>query len=156
MLLFTGAHVRSAPAIRTFWYFTVLSIFVDFLWLFVYSPLRPIAWTTMLSVSRKDQVRAVAIPLNSVGLPRFLCIPCQPAVVVCAQLSLMLTVLNTAYKGMVVWTAIQLHMLFAKRDALIEGMEIDAGVSTPLQEITVTTSSGEAQDARSLAAQASR
>lgn len=68
----------------------------------------------------------------------------------------MLTVLNTAYKGMVVWTAIQLQMLFAKRDALIEGMEIDAGVSTPLQEITVTTSSGEAQDARSLAAQASR
>ena len=41
-----------------------------------------------------------------------------------------------------------------ERDALIEGMEIDAGVSTPLQEITVTTSSGEAQDARSLAAQA--
>lgn len=35
----------------------LISIAVDLLWLFVYSPLRPIAWDTILSLSRKDQVR---------------------------------------------------------------------------------------------------
>jgi hypothetical protein len=34
----------------------LISIAVDLLWLFVYSPLRPIAWDTILSLSRKDQV----------------------------------------------------------------------------------------------------
>ena len=53
----TGAHVRSAGAIRTFSFFTVLSIFVDLLWLFVYSPLRPITWDMMIALARKDQVR---------------------------------------------------------------------------------------------------
>ena len=50
----TGAHVRSSGAIRTFWFFTLISIFVDLLWLFVYSPLRPIAWDTVLALARKD------------------------------------------------------------------------------------------------------
>ena len=49
--------MRSSGAIRTFWFFTMVSIAVDLLWLFVYSPLRPIAWDTMLALSRKDQVR---------------------------------------------------------------------------------------------------
>ena len=48
--------MRSAGAIRTFWFFMLVSICVDLLWLFVYSPLRPIAWDTILSLSRKDQV----------------------------------------------------------------------------------------------------
>ena len=50
--------MRSSGAIRTFWFFTLISIFVDLLWLFVYSPLRPIAWDTVLALSRKDMVRA--------------------------------------------------------------------------------------------------
>ena len=47
----------------------LVSIFVDLLWLFVYSPLRPIAWDTILSLSRKDQVRA-ANPLPYLMLLR--------------------------------------------------------------------------------------
>ena len=144
-----GAHVRSAGAIRTFWFFTLLSIFVDLLWLFVYSPLRPIAFDTILALSRKDQVRAHARALLAESAVMCVCsstdVPPPPA---CdSQLSLMLSVLNTAYKVLVVWTAVSLTNCFTQRDALIEQMEIDAGVKG------ATTSSGAALDARSLAAQ---
>ena len=98
----------------------LISIFVDLLWLFVYSPLRPIAWDTMLSLSRKD------------------------------QLSLLLSLLNTAYKVLVVWTGVSLQICFTRREAIIEQMELDAGVNK------ATTSSGEPLDARSLAAQVAR
>jgi hypothetical protein len=64
-LRFAGAHVRSAGAIRTFWFFMLISIAVDLLWLFVYSPLRPIAWDTILSLSRKDQVRPRSLAARS-------------------------------------------------------------------------------------------
>lgn len=53
-----GAHTRSKGAIRSFVFFILMSIVVDLLWLFVYSPLRPIAFGTLLSLSRKDQARA--------------------------------------------------------------------------------------------------
>ena len=54
---FYGAHVRSAGAIRSFWFFMLVSIGVDLIWLFVYSPMRPIVFDTLISLSRKDQVR---------------------------------------------------------------------------------------------------
>ena len=59
---FYGAHVRSAGAIRTFWFFMLVSVGVDLLWLFIYSPMRPIAFDTMMSLSRKDQVRTKPTP----------------------------------------------------------------------------------------------
>jgi hypothetical protein len=43
----------------------LISIAVDLLWLFVYSPLRPIAWDTILSLSRKDQVRPRSLAARS-------------------------------------------------------------------------------------------
>jgi hypothetical protein len=43
----------------------LISIAVDLLWLFVYSPLRPIAWDTILSLSRKDQVRPRSLVARS-------------------------------------------------------------------------------------------
>ena len=96
----------------------LISIGVDLLWLFVYSPLRPIAFDTLLALSRKD------------------------------QLSVMLSLLNAAYKVFVVWTAVQLHLAFEKREALIAQMELDVGVLP-----NRTTSRGEPLDSRSLAAQ---
>ena len=69
-----------------------------------------------------------------------------------AQLSLLLSVLNTAYKVLVVYTAVGLQVTFTQRDKLIEQMELDAGVGKP----GATTSSGEPLDPRSLAAQAGR
>ena len=68
-----------------------------------------------------------------------------------AQLALLLSLLNTAYKVLVVWTGVSLQMAFSKREALIERMELDAGVT-----VKVTSSSGEPLDARSLAAQVAR
>lgn len=53
---FYGAHVRSYGAIRSFWFFTSVTIIVDVLWLLAYSPLRPIEWDTLQQLSRKDQV----------------------------------------------------------------------------------------------------
>ena len=103
----------------------LISIGVDLLWLFVYSPLRPIAFDTLLALSRKD------------------------------QLSVMLSLLNAAYKVFVVWTAVQLHLAFEKREALIAQMELDVGV-VPQGRGNATTSSGEPLDARSLAAQQGR
>lgn len=129
MLCFSGAHVRSHGAIRSFWFFTLITILVDLLWLLVYSPLRPIAWDTLLSLSRKD------------------------------QLSVMISVLNTCYKGVVVWTAIALQGAFTAREALISQIELEAGVgrgATGSAASPATTSSGEPLDARSLAAQAQR
>ena len=62
----------------------------------------------------------------------------------------MLSLLNTAYKVLIVWTGVSAQMAFSKREQLIEQMELDAGIDVKV------TSSGERQDARSLAAQAGR
>ena len=157
-----GAHVRSAGAIRTFAFFMVVSIVVDLLWLFVYSPLRPIAFETLLALSRKDQVRTCprvpSILARDLGARAPVALASAADVVTVvgrasAQLSLLLSVLNTAYKGLVVWTATSLHICFKKREALIEQMELDAGLGTTA---SATTSSGEPLDARSLAAQVAR
>ena len=43
----------------------LISIFVDLLWLFVYSPLRPIQWDTILALARKDQVCRSHRPLHA-------------------------------------------------------------------------------------------
>lgn len=72
-----------------------------------------------------------------------------------AQLSVVLSLLNTAYKVLVVYTAIALTMAFSKRDALIQQMELDAGLGCSSVG-NATTSSGEPTDSRSLAAQAGR
>ena len=64
---------------------------------------------------------------------------------------MVLSVLNTVYKVLVVYTGIALTMVFNKRDAHIQQMELDAGFGPG-----ATTSSGEPVDARSLAAQAGR
>ena len=65
--------MRSAGAIRTFWFFMLISIAVDMLWLFVYSPLRPIAWDTILSLSRKDQA---SLAVASTAERRSVSLPC--------------------------------------------------------------------------------
>ena len=67
----------------------------------------------------------------------------------CAQLSVVLTILNGVYKVGVIWSAITLHMAFTQREALIDQIELDAGVAGSQ---SATTSSGEAQDPRSLSA----
>ena len=94
---FYGAHVRSFGAIRSFWFFTLISVLVDALWLLAYSPLRPIEWDTLQQLSRKD------------------------------QLSVMLSVLNVVYKLIVVWSAINLQMTLTRRELLIKEMELEAG-----------------------------
>ena len=73
-------------------------------------------------------------------------------------MSVVLSVLNTVYKVLVVYTGIALTMVFTKRDALIQQMEMDAGFRTGAGAgaANATTSSGEPLDARSLAAQAGR
>ena len=68
---------------------------------------------------------------------------------------MVLSLLNTAYKMLVVYTAIALTMAFSKRDALIGQMEMDAGLGL-CSTANATTSSGEPADSRSLAAQAGR
>lgn len=69
----------------------------------------------------------------------------------------MLSVLNTVYKVLVVYTGIALTVVFTKRDALIQQMEMDAGFGPAgTSSSNATTSSGEPVDARSLAAQAGR
>lgn len=72
----------------------------------------------------------------------------------CAQLSVTLSVVNAVYKAGVVWTAISLHFAFSKRDKLIEQMELEAGLGGGTT--AATTSSGEAQDPRSLSAKDGR
>ena len=67
-----------------------------------------------------------------------------------AQLSVVLTILNGVYKVGVIWSAITLHMAFTQREALIDQIELDAGISGS------QTSSGEAQDPRSLSAMEGR
>ena len=59
---FYGAHVRSMGAVRSYWFFMSISVVVDFMWIFTYSPMRPIAWDTLKAISRKDQVRAPLPP----------------------------------------------------------------------------------------------
>ena len=149
--------MRSAGAIRTFSFFTILSIFVDLLWLFVYSPLRPITWDMMLALSRKDQVREPAHP-QAFNNCRYGCTRLSRASAhhAAPQLTLLLSLLNTAYKVLVVWTAVSLQICFTQREALIEQMELDAGVGRAIAEPRATTSTGELLDARSLAAQVSR
>ena len=63
---------------------------------------------------------------------------------------------STTYKVMVVWTSVSLQWSFDQREALIEQMELDAGVGRGGAGASVTTSSGEPLDARSLAAQVGR
>jgi hypothetical protein len=71
------------------------------------------------------------------------------------QLSLLISVLNSAYKTMVVWSGVKVQFLFTQRDALIEQMEVEAGVRAG-SGAPATTSSGEPLDARSLAAKVGR
>ena len=68
----------------------------------------------------------------------------------------MLTLLNSAYKVLVVWTAVSLQICFNQREALIEQMELDAGGGAAGASSAggATTSSGEPLDPRSLAARA--
>lgn len=54
----SGAHVRSSGAIRSFWFFTMVTMLVDALWLLAYSPLRPIEFDVLKQMSRKDQASA--------------------------------------------------------------------------------------------------
>ena len=61
----------------------------------------------------------------------------------------MLSMLNMAYKVLVVYTGIQLQFSFSQREAIIAQMQIDAGLPSTRP---ATTSSGEPLDARSLAA----
>ena len=68
----------------------------------------------------------------------------------------MLSVLNTAYKVLVVWTGVSLSICFTKREALLEQMELDAGVGRVGTSPPGTTSSGDPLDARSLSAQVAR
>ena len=70
-----------------------------------------------------------------------------------AQLSVMLSILNLAYKLMAVWNAFQLQLKFQEREALLKQMELEAG---PEDGLGATTSSGEPIDPNSLAAQKTR
>ena len=73
---------------------------------------------------------------------------------------MLLTVLNLVYKVSTIYSAITLQRAFAKREDLIKRMELEAGVAagapSSAPSAAPTTSSGEAVDSRSLAAQEGR
>jgi hypothetical protein len=143
---FYGAHVRSHGAVRSFAFFLLITAVVDVMWIFAYSPLRPIVWETLSQLSRKD------------------------------QMAVLLTCLGCVYKMHVVHTCTYLVHNFKKREAVIDQMERDAGVREPLLEAEAgqaaagaaataaaeaeaaeaTTSSGEPLHKESLAAQAGK
>lgn len=116
--------MRSFGAIRSFWFFLLITVVVDTLWLLAYSPLRPLDWDMLMQLSRKD------------------------------QLSVLLSLLSMVYKCMVIYNAIRLQLCFTRRETLIKVMERDAGVGALEAATAKVTSSGEPVDARSLAAQA--
>ena len=74
---------------------------------------------------------------------------------------MVLSLLNTAYKVLVVYSAVLLSMAFSKRDAVLQQMELDAGLgagapAAKASSTSATTSSGEPLNPGSLAAQSGR
>ena len=98
LFAFYGAHTRSYGAIRSFWFFTLVTVLVDVLWLLAYSPLRPMEWDTLQQLARKD------------------------------QMSVTLSVLNLVYKLLAVYNAVQLQLALTEREELIRRMELEAGL----------------------------
>jgi len=86
---FYGTHVRSKGSIRSFWVFLTVTLCVDVIWLIEYSPLRPIAWEQLQTLSRKE------------------------------QLAVTFSGLNAFYKIMAIYSAMHLQGIFEKREAML-------------------------------------